>query len=89
MEEELERISLDVSHIKNVLLSNKNIDILLYLAKYNPDVSIDDIVKAFGKDSLKGLKELEKCNLLKEQNGQVTLTHEGIFQVEGLVSIIA
>lgn len=77
----------NASTLKSVILQNKNIDILLYLAKYNPNIGVDDIVKNFGKEALKGLRALEKYNLVKEENGQLTLTNEGIFQVEGLLSI--
>ncbi|MBI5332196.1 MAG: hypothetical protein HZB65_01345 [Candidatus Aenigmarchaeota archaeon] len=87
MGEQLRKLYYEAANIKNIILENKNIDILLYLAKYNPNISISDITEKFGKESLEGLKDLEKINLVREQNGQLTLTEEGIFQVEGLLTI--
>ncbi len=89
MGDELKRLYVDAAYLKNVILQNRNIDILLYLAKYNPEVKIADIIKNFGKESLEGLKALEGCNLVREESGQLTLTNEGIFQVDGMLSIAA
>ncbi|MFH1777452.1 MAG: hypothetical protein ABH952_07850 [Candidatus Omnitrophota bacterium] len=89
MGDELKRLYVDAYYLKNIILQNRNIDILLYLAKYNPEVKITDIIKNFGKESLEGLKALEGCNLVREEDGQLTLTNEGIFQVDGLLSIAA
>ncbi len=89
MGDELKRLYVDAYYLKNIILQNRNIDILLYLAKYNPEVKIADIVKNFGKESLDGLKALESCNLIREEGGQLTLTNEGIFHVDGLLSIAA
>lgn len=87
MGEETERLRVEASNMKTVLLQNNNIDILLYLAKYNPSVTAKDIAKKFGKESLEGLKGLMCFNLVKEQNNNITLTEEGIFQVEGLLTL--
>ena len=87
MGEETERLRVEASNMKTVLLQNNNIDILLYLAKYNPRVTAKDIAKKFGKRSLEGLKGLMCFNLVKEQNNNITLTEEGIFQVEGLLTL--
>lgn len=78
----------DASLLKNVILEYQNIDILLYLAKYNPKVTKEDIVKNFGEKSLEGLKDLEKYNLVKEEKEQFSLTNTGIFQVEGLMTLV-
>ena len=86
---EHEKIYSDVTKLKNVLLENSNIDILLYLAKYNPKIMKKDIEKNFGKESLKGLSNLEKYQLVREESGKLTLTSEGIFQVEGLITLVA
>ena len=72
---------------KILLLTNNNIDILLFLAKYNPKITKEDIIKNFGEESVKGLKHLKQLHLVKEEDNKVTLTEEGIFQVEGLLSI--
>lgn len=76
------------SILKEVVLEYCNIDILLYLAKYNPKITKEDIVKKFGKESLLGLEDLEKYNLVKEDRDRFTLTNEGIFQVEGLLTLV-
>ncbi|MEK6954955.1 MAG: hypothetical protein AABX01_08130 [Candidatus Micrarchaeota archaeon] len=89
MGEELARFQNNATMLKKILLENNNIDILLYLAKYNPKVSRRHIEEKIGKDSLKGLEELKKCNLVVEDNKSVSLTQEGIFQVDGLLTLIA
>ena len=86
---EHEKIYSDVTRLKNVLLEDRNIDILLFLAKYNPNIMKRDIEKNFGRGSLKGLIDLEKCQLVREESGKLTLTSEGIFQVEGLITLVA
>lgn len=85
---ELRKLSSDASCIKNAMLHGKNIDILLYLAKYNPTVTVKDIAKNFGKESMEGLKRLEECRLVREEKESLTLTNEGIFQIEGLLSLV-
>ncbi|MBS3057418.1 MAG: hypothetical protein J4415_02210 [Candidatus Diapherotrites archaeon] len=87
MSEELKRIYYDALRLKNIILENKNIEILLYLAKYNPKVSEQDLEKKFGKDALKGLRELKNISLVKEEGSNLFLTNEGIFQVEGLLTM--
>ena len=87
MGEELKRIYVDASNLKSTLLQNKNIDILLYLAKYNPDVTEDEIKEKFGAESLEGLKALKNFHLVKEEKSNLSLTSEGIFQVEGLLTL--
>ncbi len=85
--EELRRVYAEASNLKAVMMQGSNIDILLYLAKYNPKVSKKDISEKFGTESLKGLKALYEFGLVKEDNGDLTLTDEGIFQVDGLLAI--
>ncbi len=87
MTEELKKLAIEASNLKNVLLQNKNIDVLLYLAKYNPDVTVDDIKQHFGKESLDGVDSLKKFHLVNEEKGNLTLTNEGIFQIDGLLSL--
>jgi len=87
MSEELKRIYYDALRLKNIILENKNIEILLYLAKYNPKVGEQDLEKKFGKDALKGLRELKNISLVKEEGSNLFLTNEGIFQVEGLLTM--
>ena len=87
--EQLKALDSEVLCIKNAMLRGKGIDILLYLAKYNPGIPKKDIVEKFGKNSLGDLKELEDCKLVKESEEKLSLTNEGIFQVEGLLSIVA
>lgn len=87
MEEELKRIEVSASELRNAILDGRNVDILLYLAKYNPDVSIEDIRKRFGDDSVNGLKMLEKFNLVNEKENMLTLTDTGIFQVDNLLKM--
>lgn len=87
MGEELKRIYYDALRLKNIILENKNIEILLYLAKYNPKVSEQELEKKFGKDALKGLRELKNISLIKEEGSNLFLTNEGIFQVEGLLAM--
>ncbi len=85
--EQLKAISLDAATFKEMLLEGKNIDILLYLAKYNPDVPKSEILKAFGKESGKGLEDLKDAKLVMEKSSGISLTNEGIFQVDGLLAI--
>jgi len=87
MGEGLKKLFYSASNMKNTILENRNIDILLFLAKYNPRITRQDIVKNFGEESLDGLKHLEMCNLVREEGDKLSLTEEGIFQVDGLVSI--
>lgn len=87
MGQELKRIYADASNLKSVILQNNNIDVLLYLAKYNPKITKKDIIKNFGKESLDGLKALREFHLVKEEKGKLALTDEGIFQVQGLLTI--
>ena len=87
MSEELKRVYNDAINLKRIILENKNIDLLLYLAKYNPKITREDIAEKFGKEALQGLKDLEEVKLVKEEESRVLLTSEGIFQVEGLLSI--
>ncbi|MBM3303868.1 MAG: hypothetical protein FJY76_02135 [Candidatus Aenigmarchaeota archaeon] len=89
MGENIKRLSVEASNMKTILLQNNNIDILLYLAKYNPNVTTKEIEEKFGKDSAEGLKGLMSFNLVKEENCNLTLTEEGIFQVEGLLTLAA
>ncbi len=88
MSEELKRAYNDAIKFKSIILENKNNDILLYLAKYNPKITKEDIAQKFGKQSLQGLKDLENISLVKEEEDRLLLTNEGIFQVEGLLSIV-
>lgn len=87
MGQEIHRLGITASEMKATLLQNNNIDILLYLAKYNPNVTIDDIQKKFGKESVSGIKNLKSAKLLNDDNGKLTLTEQGIFQVEGLLTL--
>lgn len=89
MSRDLSKAASRASELKNVILENNNIDILLFLAKYNPKVTIDTIIENFGKESVKGLKNLEKLDLIVKKNKNLTLTEEGIFQVEGLLTMVA
>lgn len=88
MGENLKELYHSASTLKGVVLEYRNIDILLYLAKYNPKITKKDIEKKFGEESLHGLKDLEKYNLVKEERDRFTLTNEGIFQVEGLLTLV-
>ncbi len=87
MGESLKQIYLEVNLLKRVLLENENVGILLYLAKYNPNVTRTDIEERFGKKSLKGLEDLKKLDLIKETENGLSLTPQGIFQLEGLITI--
>ncbi|MBS3062818.1 MAG: hypothetical protein J4203_03015 [Candidatus Diapherotrites archaeon] len=87
MSTELEKMYEQTESLKNVLLENNNIDILLYLSKYNPDATRDAIARRFGKEALEGLEDLKQLHLIREKEQQLTLTNEGIFQVEGLLTL--
>jgi len=89
MGEEMKKLSLDAAKLKSIILNNKNIDILLYLAKYNPKVTEEEIANKFGKKSLEGLKQLINYDLVKEEKENLSLTNPGIFQVEGLLTLTA
>lgn len=86
--EDFIRLNVEASNLKNTIMKNKNIDILLYLAKYNPQVTVEEIVSKFGKDAIDGLKSMKNFNLVSEENGHLKLTEEGIFQVEGLLTLV-
>lgn len=88
MGEEIKRLGIDSSTLKTILLENNNIDILLYLAKYNPKVTIKEIAKNFGKESVEGLMALIKFCLVKEEGKRLSLTEEGLFQVDGLLTLV-
>lgn len=87
MGEDIKRMYIDSTNLKNALLQNNNIDILLCLAKYNPRITVSAIVKKFGKESLRGLNVLREFRLVREDKDYLTLTEEGIFQVEGLLTL--
>ena len=89
MGEELMRLRMEANNMKTILLKDRNVDILLYLAKYNPNVTIKAIKSEFGKDSINGIRSLIDLNLVKEENCNLVLTEEGIFQVEGLLTLAA
>ncbi len=66
-----------------VLLNGKNVEILLYLAKYT-HVTKKEIESKLGGELTSGISELEQSGLIK--TGEfLTLTNKGIFQVDGLV----
>ncbi|MEK6924212.1 MAG: hypothetical protein AABW54_03170 [Candidatus Micrarchaeota archaeon] len=87
MSESLTKLYHEASRLKSVLLENNNIGVLLYLAKYNPQVTRRDLKEKFGKDALKGLENLKRLELIDENDEKLTLTHQGIFQVEGLMAL--
>jgi len=87
-QEDLKRLHSNATNLKTILLQNKNIDILLYLAKYNPKVTAKEIEENFGKDSLNGLKSLEEFHLVNQEKGFLTLTEQGLFHVEGLMTLV-
>ena len=84
---ETQRLYVDAMSLKKVMLENHNIDILLYLAKYNPDVRKDELIRKFGETAEGGLEQMKGLHLVEERKGMVTLTNEGIFQVDGLLSM--
>ena len=59
----------------------------MVLLKYNPDVTVENIKQRFGKESLEGVDSLKKFHLVNEEKGSLTLTNEGIFQIDGLLSL--
>jgi len=86
--EEIKRMSVEASKLKSVILRNNNIDILLYLAKYNPTTTIKEIKERFGEESLKEIDLLKQSHLVREEKERLILTDEGIFQVEGLLTLV-
>jgi len=89
MGNELKQMHMAASSLKSTLLKNKNVDILLYLAKYNPKVTEEELAEKFGKPALKGLTALRDIGLVEERKGFLFLTNEGIFQVDGLLTMAA
>lgn len=89
MTSELEKKCAEAARLKQVLLENDNIGVLLYLAKYNPQVTRRVLAEKFGKTALKGLEDLKKFCLVAEKNRNLSLTPEGIFQVDGLLASVA
>ncbi len=87
MGEQLKKMYHEASYLKKVLLENNNIGILLYLAKYNPNVTREQIKEKFGKDTLQGLDDLKQLDLITESEKGLVLTPQGIFQVEGLMTL--
>ena len=85
--EGLKKTYFEITRLKEIILENNNIDILLFLAKYNPNVPRKDILTNFGKESLSGLEDLKGAKLVVEVDSGLSLTDEGIFQVDGLLSI--
>lgn len=88
MSEDLKLLSIDSSSFKALLLKNNIIDILLFLVKYNPKVTVKEIKEKFGEESAKDVESLKRFNLVIEDEGTLTLTEEGIFQVEGLLTLV-
>jgi len=84
---EIKKLYVDTINLRNAIMMDSNVDILLYLAKYNPNVTREDVMGKFGKGSDKGLELLKQFHLVKEENSQLYLTSEGIFQVEGLLTM--
>ena len=83
----LKQLLHEANRLKIVLLEDNNVGILLYWAKYTPDVSRDEIIEKFGKESLRGLDDLLRIDLITEDEKGLELTSEGIFQVEGLITL--
>jgi len=87
MGEQLQKLYHDASRLKNVLLENNNIGVLLYLAKYNPHITRKDLRDRFGKEAMKGLEDLKRFELIAENDEKIMLSTQGIFQVEGLMAL--
>lgn len=87
MSETLKSMYLEANRLKAVVLEGDNLGILLYLAKYNPRVTREQIQEKFGKQSLKGLDELKRLEMVCESEHGISLTSQGIFQVEGLITL--
>lgn len=85
---EIEDIIFNVSSRKNILSKNINIDILLYLAKYNPKVTVNTIIGVFGEKTLSNLRELESINMIKREEDNISLSNEGIFQLDNMIKEI-
>ena len=85
----VKKLYVDATFLKSILLKGRNIDMLLFLAKYNPNVDRQEIEEKFGKESLKGLEDLKKINLVMEDRTGISLTTEGIFQIDGLLTMVA
>lgn len=88
MGEDIKRMEVEMVKIKSAMLKNNNIDILLYLAKYNPKVTLKEVEGRFGKDTTAGLKALVDAGLVSEEGGGLSLTNSGLFQVEGLLALV-
>jgi len=87
MSEQLQQLYHDANRLKRVLLENNNIGILLYLAKFNPNVTRKRLKNEFGKEALQGLDDLKRFELVTESEKSISLTPQGIFQVEGLLTL--
>lgn len=83
----LKQMYQEANRLKTVMLEDNNVGILLYLAKYNPRVSRKNIQEKFGKESIKGLDDLKRLDLVTESEHGLSLTSQGIFQVEGLITL--
>ena len=88
MGEEIKQMEIAAEKIKSAMLKNNNVDILLYLAKYNPKVTLREIEDKFGKSSADGLKTLIGAGLVLEEGGSLSLTNTGIFQIDGLLALV-
>ncbi len=69
MEYELQRLYLDAMSRKKVMLENHNLDMLLYLAKYNPDVKKEELIQKFGETAENGLEQMKGMHLVEEKKG--------------------
>ncbi len=85
---ELKRVEYGAAALKNALLSGNTLGVLLYIAKYNPGVSLKDITSKFGKEATVRVEKLRELHLVAiEPSQKVSITNEGIFQVDGLLQL--
>ena len=88
MSDQMERNSLTFVNVKSLLIDDSAMGILLYLAKYNPDVSYQEILEKFGEESKDALAELKHFDMVSERNSLLSLTNYGLFQVEGFLNLL-
>lgn len=87
MGEEITKMYHEANTLKTLMLRDKAIEVLLFLAKYNPKTTEAEIKKCFGGEVIETLEDFKKYDLVRSEADCISLTEEGIFQVDWLVSL--
>ena len=76
----------DFDELTNLMADDITLKILFYLREFNPNVTIDDLVKTLDsekKDVEERLDKLEKLGIITKSDSKYRLTSDGKIMVNG------